>query len=138
MVSQTVTIALLEPLYQQATERAQRAHQSVEDELVTTVASAYAQDLIPNETVDALEQLDFLDDQELWRAAHLQVSEEAHDQMEELLAKRRTHCLSLAEGVEIEHLVQHADHIMLVRAKAAALLKTRGHDVTTLISPPNP
>lgn len=135
MTSQTVTIALPEQIYQQATNRAQRAHQSIEDELVTTVVSVYGQDLISAETVDTLKELNFLDDQELWQAAHLQVSEEVRSQIETLLTKRQMRGLTPAEEAEIDHLVGRADHVMLVRSKAAALLKTRGHDVTPLITP---
>lgn len=133
MENQTVTIVLPKPIYQQAVERAEHAHLSMEEELVTTVADAYSKDSIPVDTRNALEQLDFLDDDELWRAAQLAVAPEIHAQMETLIEKRQLHGLTEEEKIVSEQLVQHADYVMLVRAKAAALLHRRGHDVTTLM-----
>lgn len=136
MENQTVTIALPEQLYQQAIERANRAHLSIEDELITTVAAAYSKDEIPLDARKALAQLEFLDDEELWRVARLQITSEVHERMEVLNEKRQTSGLNTAEKAESEQLVQQADYVMLVRAKAAALLRSRGHDVTTLMQPP--
>ena len=136
MGNQTVTIALPDQLYQQATERASRARLSLEDELITTVAVAYSRDEISADTRETLTQLEFLNDEELWRTAQLRVSPELHGRMETLSEKRQILGLSSAEKAESEQLVQHADHVMLVRAKAAALLRSRGHDVTALMQPP--
>lgn len=136
MSNQTITIDLPQQLYQQATERATRAHLSVEDELITTVAAAYSREEIPSATRTALAQLEFLDNAELWRAAQLQVLPEVHERMEILLEKRQIAGLTVAEKAESEQLVQHTEYVMLVRAKAAALLRSRGHDVTELVQPP--
>jgi len=80
-------------------------------------------------------QLAFLDDEDLWRAAQLQVLPEENTRIQFLTLKRPAEGLSHEEQAEVEQLLQRYDHVMLVRAQAMALLRERGFDLSNLLSP---
>jgi hypothetical protein len=77
-------------------------------------------------TVASLEQLT---DEELWRAARNRLAEEFSSRTEELHHKRQREGLTAAEEEEESNLVRGYENILLIRAKAAQLLRARGHDV---------
>jgi len=78
---------------------------------------------------DELDRLADLSDVELWNAARTRLSEDEQTRMEFLLWKQQSSGLSSAEMAEAE---AFADQAMLVRAKAAVLLKRRGRDIFSL------
>jgi plasmid stability protein len=78
------------------------------------------------------EQLDVLDDEQLWQVARQQVSTEKSERMQALLDRQRTEGLSPEEADEAARLQRYAQRVMLLRAEAAALLKRRGHKVESL------
>ena len=49
-----------------------------------------------------------------------------------LLEKQQRQGLTLEESEQVQVLSNHFNHIMMVRAKSAALLAERGHDVSKL------
>ncbi|MCE7986435.1 MAG: hypothetical protein DYG89_35130 [Caldilinea sp. CFX5] len=133
---QSITFNLPKPLYHQVVKRAQRINVLPEDELVTMVASALSlNDDIAETTADAMAQLAFLDDDELWRAANIKILPEENERMQFLTLKRQIKGLNAAEQTEVEDLLQRYDHVMLVRAQAMALLHERGFDLSTLLNP---
>jgi plasmid stability protein len=133
MSLQTVTVQLPDPLYQQVKHRASQMHRSVEDELIAIVTAALPTiDDLPADVANEIKQLAFLTDDELWQAARTTLPINASEQMQELVEKRQREGLTLEEEAEIEQLAHRYDRTMLVRAQAAALLKERGHDVSSL------
>jgi len=133
MASQTITVRLPEPLYEQVKARAQQMQRSVEDELVAVVAAALpAVSELPTDIVDEMVQLTFLTDEELWQAAHTTLSQEQSERMQALISKQQRDGLSDQEEEEAQQLAHYSDKVMLIRAQAAALLKERGHDISTL------
>lgn len=87
---------------------------------------------LPKELTDELDQLAFLTDEELWQAARTQVKVDDRSRMESLLRKQQATDLRPDEATEAEMLADHYDRTLLIRAKAAVLLKARGHDITSL------
>ena len=85
---------------------------------------------------DTLAQLSLLDDQALWRAARTTFAADAARQLEELHLKRQREGLAEHESQAAAALVQLYERVMLVQAQAAALLKQRGHDVSSLLRVP--
>jgi len=81
---------------------------------------------------DRLNQLALLTDEELWNAATSQASEDDNNLMQELLEKQQQTGLTPEETEQVQVLSRHFNHIMMVRAKAAALLSERGHDISSL------
>lgn len=135
MAVQTVTLALPAALYQQLKRRADATLRTVEDELLTVVATAVpASDELPQDLEDAISPLALLNDEALWRAARTRISPEATEHLEELHTKRRREGLSVAETHALTTLIWQYERAMLVRAQAAALLKQRGHDVSSLLT----
>ena len=133
MAVQNVTVRLPDKLYDQIKRRAQRKQRSVEEEVAAVVAEAMpTQDDLPAGIGDELEQLAFLTDEELWRAARSLLAASENQRMQTLMLKRQRDGLSLREQSEAERLVQRSNRIMLVRAEAAVLLVNRGYGVTNL------
>ena len=137
MAVQNVTVRLPDKLYDQIKHRAQRMQRSVEEEVAAVVAEAVpTQDDLPVGISSELEQLAFLTDEELWRAAQSRLAASENQRMQALMLKRQRDGLSQREQSEAERLVQRSNRIMLVRAQAAVLLKDRGYEVSGLISNP--
>jgi hypothetical protein len=89
-------------------------------------------DDLPADIADELAQLGYLTDAELWQAAHTALPLSDSERMQALLLKRQRDGLSVAEEREARRLAHRADRTMLVRAQAAALLKDRGHDISSV------
>jgi hypothetical protein len=109
----------------------------VEAELLDAVVAAVpVADELPADLNEAISPLDLLDDAALWRAARSRLPVEAAEQMESLHLKRQREGLTEAEAQTLAWLVRQYERAMLVRAQAAALLKQRGHNVSTLLAEP--
>lgn len=135
MNSQQVTITLPQPIYEQLQRQSQRMRRSVADELVAVVmASVPEQETLPQDIKQELSEIDLFTDEELWQAAHMTVPATKADQMQLLVEKQQLEGLTEAEKQEATLLSHFFNRVMLVRAKAAVLLKERGHDITPLLN----
>ncbi|MEZ4705678.1 MAG: hypothetical protein R3A44_00650 [Caldilineaceae bacterium] len=129
----SVTLTLPEPIYRQIERRAHERHSSIEDALLTVVAEALpALDALPTELEQALAELAFLTDDELWQAARTKLAAEENQAMQELILKKQAGVLAPNEETLAQQLLYKADRVMLIRAQAAVLLKERGHDIASL------
>jgi plasmid stability protein len=134
MALQSVTIRLSDNLYHQIRQRAKRTQRSVEDEVVAVVEGALpALDLLPSGLADEMAQMAFLTDGELWQAVRSSMTSAENQRMQALLLRGQREGLSLEDEHEIERLVQRQERVMLIRAKAASLLRLRGYDVSQLL-----
>ncbi len=124
---QTVTVHLTEPVFQQIKRLAKARQHSVEDEVVATIAAALP---LSNDDEAQLDQLAFLSDEELERAAQARLSEKERGRMDTLSAKQRGRGLSPVEQEEVDALLNRYDWLILLRAEATRLLKERGRDLT--------
>lgn len=135
VTTQSVTIRLPDSIYQQLKQLADRTRRSVEDELLEVVAAAVpVADELPEDLNGAISPLAALDDEALWRAARERFPSDAAERIESLGQKRGREGLTDAEAQEAAALVRQYERVMLVRARAAALLKQRGHDVSSLLT----
>ena len=134
MSTQAVTLRLPLPVYEFFKGRAEKAHRSVEGELLELAATA-VDDLesLPRNLAEAVEDLDVLDDEALWQAARSRLPAGQQEQLEALSFKQQSEGLSREERQSQERLLQTCDRVMLVRAHAARLLKERGHDISELL-----
>ncbi len=137
MSIQTLTLRLPDGLYARLQQRARESHRTLEAELLELLSSAVPghQDL-PNSLSADLAQLDTMDDAELWRAARSRLSKKAAAKLEALHVKRQSEGLSESEAQVLAELVGQYERSMLIRARAAALLKERGHDLSGLAATP--
>jgi plasmid stability protein len=135
MAAQAVTVNLPEPLYQRLARRAIRMHRSVEAEIVEAVNTSLPEEPaeLPADMAESVAALHLLGDDDLWRAARQRLDAEKAAEIESLHLKRQRDGLSVSETQSLATLMQEYTRIMLVRARSAALLKQRGHDVAELL-----
>jgi len=131
--AQAVTVTLPAPLYERLVRRATNAHRTVEAELVDAVTALFHEpDELPADMAEAIDALSMLGDEDLWRAARHGLAPEKAEAIEDLHVKRQREGLSASESEALATLMKEYSRVMLVRARAAALLKQRGHDVSGL------
>jgi hypothetical protein len=134
MAVHPVTLELPSELYSRVKQRAEQTQRSVEAELLDVLASAIpASDDLPADLAEALAPLAVLDDAALWRAARSHLPATSAARLEALHLKRQSEGLTETEAADAARLVRQYERAMLVRARAAALLKQRGHDVSSLL-----
>ena len=134
MAVQNVTIRMSDQLYHQVEQRAGRMQRSVEEEVVAVVEDALpVLDFLLADIADELGQMVFLTDSELWHAAQTVMTAGENRRMQALVLKRQREGLSPEEEIEAEQLTMRQERVMLLRARAAALLRERGQDVSTLL-----
>ncbi|MCB0234627.1 MAG: hypothetical protein KDG58_10475 [Anaerolineae bacterium] len=134
MAVQNVTIRMSDQLYHQVEQRAGRMQRSVEEEVVAVVEGALpVLDFLLADIADELGQMVFLTDSELWHAAQTVMTAGENRRMQALVLKRQREGLSPEEEIEAEQLTMRQERVMLLRARAAALLRERGQNVSTLL-----
>ncbi len=89
-------------------------------------------DLIASRCSRRLGQLTYLADDDLWLAAQTQLSLAEAEQMQDLVDKQQDQPLTPSEQETAQALSHRYNHTMLIRAKAAVLLKERGYDIASL------
>jgi hypothetical protein len=135
MNSQQVTITLPEIIYERVKRRSQQMQRSVADELAAVVAAFLPeQESLPPDIEQELSELDLFTNEELWRAARMTAPADKSERMQVLVEKQQLEGLTDSEKQEAAVLSHFFNRVMLVRAKAAVLLKERGHDVDQLLN----
>ncbi len=134
MPAHAITLRLPENLYQRFRRRAEWTHRSLETEILDAVASASADEELSPDLMAAVEALERLSDDDLWRRAKEVMSREASEELEELHFKQRDEGLNPSEDAARAKLMHEYERTMLIRAQAAKLLKDRGHDVSGLLA----
>jgi hypothetical protein len=135
MTAHAITLHLPDTLYERFRQRAEWSRRSLETEILDAVASAASPEgeLSPA-LIEAIEALEGLADEELWRLAREAMAAAASQELEALHLKERREGLSPREDAARAKLLQEYERTMLIRAKAAKLLKDRGHDVSSLLA----
>ncbi|WP_155523498.1 hypothetical protein [Nodosilinea nodulosa] len=137
MALQTLTLRLPDSIYQRLVDLAQKSERPLEEETVSLINAALMTDAeLIADISDRLNQLALLTDEELWNAAASRSSRDDNELMQELLEKRQREGLTPEEFEQVQTLSKHFNHIMIVRAKSAALLAERGHDISALAVAP--
>jgi hypothetical protein len=135
MAGRTLTVDVPLGLYNQLQQRAAASARRVEDEVILTLAAALPDDNgLPDDLTEMLASFATLEDGTLWRLARSRVTDDDHARLAELADRRQRDGLNADELREAEELVERHDRVVAVRAKAAALLKARGHDISPLLT----
>lgn len=135
MNTQPITITLPEEVYRQLQKQSEQRQRTVAEEVVAVVAASFTTaDKLPPDIESELAQLDYFSDEELWQAARLRAPEEKAARMQDLVEKQQMEGLTDAEKQEAALLSHFFNRVMLVRAKAAVLLKERGHALDQLLT----
>lgn len=85
--------------------------------------------LPPDEQAE-LDALKRLSDDTLWTIAREQMPEAAQGRAQFLMDKNDRHTISDVEYDELQQLVERADRLMVRKAEAASILKSRKHSFT--------
>lgn len=133
MSSQSITVNLPDPLYEQLKQRASLTHRTIEAELLEVVSTIVpvAEELTPS-VKELLAQLPTLEDKTLWETARRHLSKKSMAQLQSLNYKRQREGLTETEALKSNLLLKEYERIILLRAQAAKLLKERGQDISDL------
>ena len=132
-MAQTVTLELPQTIYLPARRMAEVTNRSLEDLLVCALkASLPPLDGLPSELVEDLVGLESLDDESLRQVMVSKVPTAQQDELDRLLRRNQAGTLTEQERQKLDRLQREADRVMLRKARAAVLLRFRGHRLPTL------
>ena len=132
-MAQTVTLELPQTIYLPARRMAEVTNRSLEDLLVSALkASLPPLDGLPSELVEDLVELESLDDESLRQVMVSKVPTAQQRELDRLLRKNQAGTLTEQERQKLDRLQREADRVMLRKARAAVLLRFRGHRLPTL------
>src|SRR5690348_5170995 len=130
MTAQSLTLSIPSPLYDRLKQRAAARDRLVEEKTLDLLATAVPTgEALPDDLAAAVAALDRADDQALFHAARSRLSPEAAAELESLHVKQQQGTLTDPERNSMRRLVLEYERAMLVRARAAALLRQRGLEV---------
>lgn len=131
----TVTLDLSPEVYNQLQERAHQHQRRLEDEVGLALAAAVSiRTRVPDDLEAVLNTLNTLDDDTLWQVSHSQPTVEDGILFHALVDKRKRLGLTPAEEQWLTDLGDRHDRVMVLRAKALALLHKRGVDVSERVA----
>jgi len=132
-MAQTVTLELPQTIYLPARRMAEVTNRSLEDLLVSALkASLPPLDGLPSELVEDLVELESLDDESLRQVMVSKVPTAQQRELDRLLRKNQAGTLTKQERQKLDRFQREADRVMLRKARAAVLLRFRGHRLPTL------
>ncbi|MDX1523557.1 MAG: hypothetical protein R3264_18160 [Anaerolineae bacterium] len=135
MTVQGINLQLPPAIYQRLVEVAEASQQSLTDVVIQSIQTGLPPGLerVPDRFRDDLITLNRLSDDVLWGIADRDLTEDKAEHYEQLLAKIQQGQLAESEQSILDTLREEADLLMLQRAYATALLKWRGHRISSLV-----
>ncbi len=131
----SVTVQLPEQLLRSVKQRAAKRRQPLNRQVADLIESGLAQlDWWEIDIDEMLQPLEAMSDADLWQAAESRLSVKLSRRLESLHSKRQREGLTKDEREQARRLTEQYERGLLIRARAAALLKTRGHDVSRLLT----
>lgn len=132
-MTQAITLELPETIYLPVQRMAEATRRPMTEVLVGALKAS----LPPLEGLSSLLfaeliKLEQLDDDRLWQVMLSQVPLAQQRKLERLLKKNKSGKLNDSERAELATLQNDADRVMLRKARAAVLLRFRGHRLPTL------
>ena len=132
-MSQTVTLTLPDSFFQPLLRTAQATQQSLEKLLLTALQTSLPPlDGLPKDLAEHLTVLETLSDQQLQLVLRETVPKPTQTAISRLLARQQQRPLDATERQRLDALQHEADLVMLRKARAAVLLRFRGHRLPTL------
>lgn len=132
--TQTIILQVPDELYARLRHRAAQSQRSVEAEFVSVLVEAVpGGDELGPDLAEAAAALAQFDDDELWEVARGRFPEETSNELQALHDKQQRSVLARHESERADELCLRYERFMLMRARAALLLKERGHDVSSLL-----
>ena len=135
MTDRTITVAVPQETFEPFRERAEQAQRSVEEAVLEAMRAALTDGTsTTEERQPVLAALALLDTAALWQIVRRGAETEDVLVLAALNEKRQREGLTPAEEHAVRELIRHHDRAVLLRAKALALLRQRGEDVSALVA----
>jgi hypothetical protein len=135
MTDRTITVAVPQETFEPFRERAEQAQRSVEEAVLEAMRAALTDGTsTTEERQPVLAALALLDTAALWQIVRRGAETEDVLVLAALNEKRQREGLTPAEERAVRELIRHHDRAVLLRAKALALLRQRGEDVSALVA----
>lgn len=129
MTNRTVTLQMPEEVYELAQQVAEESHISLESVVSNSVTIAYG----PTRGKPDLKSFETFSDEKLWRVVWRPLSVELEIRLDELSDLGDRGKLTDAQRAELKDLVAEVNRFVLIRSKALAELKKRGHDIESYL-----
>ncbi len=134
MADHSLTLVLPDILYSQLEQRAAETQRSVTEAVIETMALAFPTSAdLDSSIAHRVAGLALLNDEQLWQSAQYSLSYRKAQRLHILSQRNGRGELTTEEAAELALLLDQLEDVGLIRAKAAALLKERGRDVTSLL-----
>ena len=135
--SQSMTVDVPLETYEPFRRQAERAQQSVEEAVVQAMRAALTAEAgTATERQAMLAALESLDTPALWQIVNRGAETEDVLLLVALNEKRQRQGLTESEEAAVQALIRQHDRAVLLRAKALAVLRQRGEDVSALVAGP--
>ncbi|RLT34506.1 MAG: hypothetical protein DWI57_16455 [Chloroflexi bacterium] len=133
MTVESLTITLPETIVRRLRQAAQSMQVSIGDVLAQTIQGNLPPALVdlPDDMQKESILLQNADNATLWRIARESLPAAQQEMLEELLERNREETLSVQEAEKLAHLREIIDRLVMRRSYALALLKWRGHTITS-------
>ena len=134
MPHQTITVDVPEETYEPFRQQAERAQQTIEEAVLRAMHAALADGESAAESRQTtLAALALLDTATLWQLVRRGAETDDVLLLAALNEKRQAQELTAAEEGVVHDLIRRHDRAVLIRAKALALLRERGDDMSALV-----
>lgn len=129
MTNRTVTLQIPEDVYELAQQVAEERHISLESVVSNSVTIVYG----PTRGKSDLKSFETFSDEKLWRVVWRPLPVELEIRLDELSDLGDRGALTNAQRSELKDLVAEVNRFVLIRSKALAELKKRGHDIESYL-----
>lgn len=134
-MSRTLTLTLPDSLYRHIETKARASQSSVDDYVLDTLqrqSPPPVEDDLPDDLQAELRAMEALSDEALWAIARSKMNEDKLALYEVLLERNRANSLTVEGREMLTSLGEGADHLMVRKSQAFALLQSRGHQLPSL------
>ena len=131
MMTDSITLSLPDDIASSVRKMAQQSNQTVEEVILSHLKNLpLFLPPLPIDIQDELSAFAKLSDDTLWTIAREQLPSDVQNRAHVLMTKNNQGGLSDNEERELDRLVQRADRLMLRKAEAATILRSRGNQFT--------
>lgn len=130
-MSDQIVLVLPDDISARARLIAEATSLSIEQVLLDYLKTLFVPELPPAEQAE-LVALHHLSDDALWTISREQLPDEVQTRAHELMGRNSRGTITEQESLELDMLVERGDRVMLRKAEAASILKSRGYAFTQI------
>lgn len=131
-MAHTITVTLPDRLEHSIRRMAEATHQPVEALVVSALqVSLPSLEGLPRDVAEELVRLESYDNHALWQVMFETLPNEQANEIETLLQHQQVGTITASQAQRLDELQRAAGRVMLRKARAAVLLRFRGHRIPT-------